>query len=146
MTWLGHVLGLDDASGYWYLWWSGIGADLGYLAVFGALIAIVRKHACHVRRCWRIGRLPIDSSAWVVCHRHHPEEPPTAADVCLGEKGSVVDGDLGHLIAWRCIEEHAFDPASLGFNRRTTFEVSDNLGDWRAPTRREFGALLPLLT
>lgn len=85
MPWLAHVLGLDSASGPWYLWWSGVCGDLSLL---GAAAVVIRRHQCHVRRCWRIGRHGIDG--YVVCRRHHPALPtraPTAADVAaLTEK------------------------------------------------------------
>lgn len=71
--WVGHVLGLDDASGPWYLLWSGIFGDV---SLFGAAIVVVRKHQCHVRRCWRVGRHP--AGQFVVCRRHHPTLPDTA--------------------------------------------------------------------
>lgn len=77
ITFLQHVMGLDDASGNWYLWWSGIGADLGML---GGAVALIRKHQCHVTKCWRLGKHQLPDTPWVVCTTHHPEEPPTAKD------------------------------------------------------------------
>lgn len=35
---LAHILGLDHANGHWYLWWSGIGSDLGEFAIAGAVL------------------------------------------------------------------------------------------------------------
>lgn len=81
MHWLNHVLGLDNGSGGWYLLWSGFGANFGELAIVGSLIAGVRHHNCHVRKCWRVGRHPVAGTAFVVCRRHHPDGAPTAADV-----------------------------------------------------------------
>lgn len=78
MTWLAHVLGIDDVSGRWYAWWSGAGSDLGELAIVGALFATVRRHTCHVRRCWRLGRHPVAGTTYVVCRRHHPDDHLTA--------------------------------------------------------------------
>lgn len=75
---LAHILGLDDASGPFYLWWSGAGADLGLI---GGAFVIVRKHQCHVRRCPRIGRHPVEGTTWTVCRRHHVDDAPTAADI-----------------------------------------------------------------
>lgn len=51
MNVLGHVLGLDNGSGRWYLWWSGIGSDLTYLAAVGVAL---RHLNCHTGRCWRL--------------------------------------------------------------------------------------------
>jgi hypothetical protein len=79
--WLAHVLGLDDASGGWYLWWSGIGSDISELALVGAVLAHVRRLNCHVHGCLRIGRHPVAGTGYVVCRRHHPDGAPTAAEV-----------------------------------------------------------------
>jgi len=68
MTWLLHVLGVDDASGRWYLFWSGAGADLGYMAIFGGFW---HKHNCHQARCWRLSRHVVDGTPW--CNKHHEE-------------------------------------------------------------------------
>lgn len=76
MLWLLHFLGVDNVSGRWYGWWSGAGSDLGELAIVGGLAAMVRRHNCHVGRCWRIGRLPIEGTPYLVCTRHHPEGAP----------------------------------------------------------------------
>jgi len=70
--WLLHVLGVDDVSGRWYGFWSGFGSDLGYA---GIIAALVRKHNCHQPRCWRIGRFPVEGTAWSACRRHHPAPP-----------------------------------------------------------------------
>jgi hypothetical protein len=65
---LAHVLGLDSASGYWYLFWSGFGGDV---AIIGALLAspVVywRHHECHEARCLRLGH-PFEGV--VKCRRH----------------------------------------------------------------------------
>lgn len=80
-AWLAHVLGLDDASGAAYLWWSGIGADLSEFALVGALLAHLRRFNCHVHGCPRLARHPVTGTGFVVCRRHHPDGAPTAADV-----------------------------------------------------------------
>ena len=80
-TWLAHVLGLDDAAGHWYLWWSGAGSDVSELAIVGALVAQVRRHNCHVKGCPRVGRFLAEGTSWRVCHKHHPTGAPSAADV-----------------------------------------------------------------
>jgi hypothetical protein len=81
MNWLLHFLGMDDLTGPYYGFWSGIGSDLGELAVVGALAGLLRKHNCHVRRCWRIGRHPVEGTLWVVCAKHHPDGAPAASDI-----------------------------------------------------------------
>ena len=74
---LEHFLGFD-MTGNWYGFWSGFGSDLSEFAIFAALIAMIRKHVCHVKGCWRIGRLPIEGTPWIVCRKHHPDPAPTA--------------------------------------------------------------------
>jgi hypothetical protein len=81
MSWLGHVLGLDDPTGPIYLAWSGFGADLGELALLAGLYQWARRHNCHVHGCWRIGRHRVGDTGIVVCRRHHPHGAPTAVDV-----------------------------------------------------------------
>ena len=51
MGWLTHILGLDDGSGRWYLWWSGMGANIGEIAIVGSLASGVRH-----RTPWRPAR------------------------------------------------------------------------------------------
>lgn len=82
MSWLAHILGLDNLSGPWYGFWSGVGSDLGEVALFGALWGIIRRHNCDVHRCWRFGILPTvrDGVQHHVCKRHHPTGAPTAQD------------------------------------------------------------------
>jgi hypothetical protein len=48
-----HVAGIDDASGRWYLFWSGIGSDLAYLSVPAVLLHHLN---CHEPGCWRPAR------------------------------------------------------------------------------------------
>jgi hypothetical protein len=70
--WVLHLAGVDDLSGRWYGFWSGVGSDLAYLGIFGTL---ARKHNCHEPRCWRIGRFPVEGTAWSACRRHSPVPP-----------------------------------------------------------------------
>lgn len=72
MHWLSHWLGLDDASGPIYLFFSGIFADLTYLSVIGGMAALVRKHQCEVHGCWRMGK-HVTEAQHTVCRHHHPE-------------------------------------------------------------------------
>lgn len=75
---LAHVLGLDDLSGHWYGFWSGIGGDASILAVPAVL---VRRHNCHAKGCPRLGRHPVAGTTFVVCRRHHPDDHPTAETI-----------------------------------------------------------------
>ena len=78
--WLSRLLGLDNGSGPAYLFWSGFGSDLSEIAGLGTIAWIFyRHHNCHVRGCWRIGRLPLEG--YVVCGRHHPRGAPEPAQL-----------------------------------------------------------------
>lgn len=81
MNWLAHILGVDNVSGRWYGWWSGAGSDVGELAIIGGLATMVRQKNCHVHKCWRLGRHPVEGTPFVVCRKHHPDDPLTAQDV-----------------------------------------------------------------
>jgi hypothetical protein len=93
LHWLDHVLGLDDGTGHWYLFWSGIGANFGEFAIVGALVATYRRHTCHVDSphfCWRPGVHPVRDSGFRTCGRHHPTVPDSItaehiADVHRGD-------------------------------------------------------------
>jgi hypothetical protein len=65
-----HDFGLDDASGAWYLFWSGIFGDV---AIFAAAVGLYRSHNCHVKGCLRIGKHKVDGTPYTVCGSHHPE-------------------------------------------------------------------------
>ena len=67
-----HVLGLDNPSGYWYLWWSGLGANLQELALFGVIFTVYRRHKCHAHGCWRLGKHLVDGTPYITCRNHHP--------------------------------------------------------------------------
>lgn len=69
IRWLLHVLGLDDGSGAWYLWWSGIVGDLALLGAIGAGFKIVN---CHAAGCWRFGFHPVSGTPYKTCRKHHP--------------------------------------------------------------------------
>ncbi len=66
-----HLLGLDNGSGMWYLFWSGIGSDIGELTLLVAAWSFIRKSNCHVHGCWRVGRHATGDAT--VCRKHHPE-------------------------------------------------------------------------
>lgn len=80
MTWLWHealrLTGSDNVSGAWYGFWSGFAGDI---PLIGGVLLLWRRHNCHVRGCWRLQWRA--HGQHVLCRRHHPSEPPTAADV-----------------------------------------------------------------
>lgn len=69
--WLMHAFGLDNLAGPVYGFWSGAGSDISELAIVGAVLGMFKRHNCHQRRCWRIGRHAVNGSPW--CDRHHQE-------------------------------------------------------------------------
>lgn len=68
--WFWTVTGLDNQDSRWYAFWSGIGGDLTELAVLAGAFTFVRRHNCHVPRCWRLGRYSVPNTPWVVCAVH----------------------------------------------------------------------------
>jgi hypothetical protein len=84
--WLAHVLGLDNLSGPFYGFWSGVGSDLGELTIIGAAASIYWRHTCHVKRCYRIGRHPVQGTPHVVCRKHHPTGEPTHEEILRQHK------------------------------------------------------------
>lgn len=80
MHWLEVMLGLRDASGPWYLWWSGFFPDV---TVFVGVVAIYRKVNCHTKGCWRLALHRVDGTPFVTCRLHHPTigEKPTAEHI-----------------------------------------------------------------
>ena len=75
MGWLAHLFGIDDLSGPFYGFWSGIGSDIQEFAIFAAVIGAYRKHTCHIKGCPRLGKHPVKDTPYVVCARHHPDVP-----------------------------------------------------------------------
>jgi hypothetical protein len=74
-----EFFGVIGESGKGYGFWSGVGSDIGELAIVGALAGLVRQRNCHVDRCWRLGRHPVEGTPHTVCRRHHPDGPLTHA-------------------------------------------------------------------
>lgn len=87
-----HFFGLDDLSGSFYGFWSGIGSDLGELAIIGAAIGLYRKHTCHVDRCWRWARHPVNGTPYTVCRRHHPAIPDVVSHEDIVVAHQIAEG------------------------------------------------------
>ena len=72
----------------------GFGANFGELTIAAALIALVRKHNCGIRRCWRLARHeytePDTGITHQLCRKHHPDHPGprqiTFAEFCEKHK------------------------------------------------------------
>lgn len=65
-----------DPDGYNFI--SGPLADITLL---GGAYAILRRHNCAVKGCFRIGRHPVAGTDHIVCRKHHPHDSPTADKV-----------------------------------------------------------------
>jgi len=68
MAGLAHYAGLTNASGPWYLWWSGIAGDLPMLGIF---VVLYRKHNCQRQGCWRVQWRKHGDALY--CRKHHPD-------------------------------------------------------------------------
>lgn len=67
--WTGSDYGFAYGQFQPYDFLSGVAG----LSIFGLLIANLRKHNCHVQRCLRIGRHPVEGTAHTVCRKHSPD-------------------------------------------------------------------------
>lgn len=100
--WLAHWMGLLNAGGPIYSFWSGIGSDVGELTLVVGVISLLRHNNCEVKPCWRLGRHKT-AAGHKVCRRHHPDGHLTAEIVakahsdahCLhsASQPAIVDGD-----------------------------------------------------
>lgn len=70
LHWLGNWMGLENASGPIYSFWSGIFGDASILAV---PFVIWRTRNCHVHGCIRLGKHPVKGTQYKVCRKHHPD-------------------------------------------------------------------------
>jgi hypothetical protein len=68
-----QFFGVVGESGKGYAFWSGVGSDLGELAIVGWLAGLIRQKNCHVDRCWRLGRHAVSGTPHTVCRKHHPD-------------------------------------------------------------------------
>lgn len=67
-----HWTGSDNVSGPEYGFWSGFGSDLTEFVTFTATpVLLYRRHNCHQKRCWRLGKYPYKH--FMYCAKHHPE-------------------------------------------------------------------------
>lgn len=65
---IGHLLGLDSASGPLYLFWSGFFGDL---TIFAAVVYHVLKHNCHQDGCFRIGKHIVNGTPYCAKHKEN---------------------------------------------------------------------------
>lgn len=67
LNWLDTWLGLGNASGGQYLWWSGFFADV---QIFAAAVIFYLHHQCSEKRCWRVAHHQVDGTHYKTCHLH----------------------------------------------------------------------------
>lgn len=72
LNWFYTWMGLSNASGPIYLWWSGFFAALGTFTLVGSAYMLVRHHNCHVVGCRKFIRTAVDPKhGWYACKEHH---------------------------------------------------------------------------
>lgn len=89
--WVEWWTGANNPSGPEYGFWSGFGSDLTEFTIIGGLVTVYRKHNCHVRGCWRVGRHPVGT--WMVCRRHNPGDAPSPDDIVREHQRLTPEGD-----------------------------------------------------
>lgn len=72
----------------YYNFFSGVGSDIGELAIIGSLWGIYKKHNCPVHGCPRLCNYDVVGTPYRACKKHHPEVPKKVtsaviADACL---------------------------------------------------------------
>lgn len=78
--WLYHPLGVCQHGATYiacrgYNFWSGIGSDIGEITLVVGLVAFYLKHTCHVSRCYRWAKHPVQGTPYTACGKHHPTVP-----------------------------------------------------------------------
>jgi hypothetical protein len=80
-----HTGSTQTLVGPYYNFWSGFGSDLGEVTLVAAIVvpsvALVRKHNCGVKGCWRLGHheYEMDGIKHTLCRVHHPYPSTTNA-------------------------------------------------------------------
>jgi hypothetical protein len=59
-------LGLSNASGSQYLFWSGFFGDV---TIFAAIFSIYFKHNCHAKGCPKIGKHLVNGTPYCTKHK-----------------------------------------------------------------------------
>lgn len=74
--WLAHWLGLLNAAGPVYSFWSGFGSDLAEFAIIGSILGLYKHHNCAVPHCprWAHERYHVEGTHLKTCHKHATAE------------------------------------------------------------------------
>jgi hypothetical protein len=90
LSWLWEALRWTwhDPDGY-----NIVSGPLADITLLGGAYAILRRHNCAVKGCWRIGRHPVAGTDHIVCRKHHPHESPSAERV-LAEHAAANRHDI----------------------------------------------------
>lgn len=68
-----RFFGVENVDSQWYAFWSGVGSDIGEVALLGVVAGAWHHHNCHEPRCWRISRHTITDADGVThgaCRKH----------------------------------------------------------------------------
>jgi hypothetical protein len=133
--WLAVHAGLNDLTGPYYGFWSGIGSDLAELTLVGAVATgayqLVRKYNCHQPRCWRVGNHPAAGGRFYLCWRHQPDNSggkPTTEIIAQLHREHVAR-EQGLLATVHQLHGHAF----AGTRTQPTPAADDHANDERRP-------------
>lgn len=78
-NWFYHALIFTWHDPWGYNFVSG---PLPNITLIAAALAILRRHNCHAKGCWRLGVHPVDGTSYIVCKKHHPRAgAPTAEHI-----------------------------------------------------------------
>lgn len=75
---IAYWLGLTNAGGTPYLFWSGIMGDLGMI---GGVAVLWRHLECHADGCHRPALHHVHGTQFKVCRGHHPTGGNSAQDI-----------------------------------------------------------------
>ncbi len=82
-----HVQDVLHPLRYWgYQFWSGIGSDIGEVAILGGVITLARHVNCHVKGCWRLGGHAVEGTPFRTCRKHHPNIPKSVTSAYIAER------------------------------------------------------------
>jgi hypothetical protein len=88
LHWVAVHTGTVNEPGPYYGFFSGVGSDLGEVALVGGMVTLVRHRNCEVHRCWRLGRHQT-AAGHRVCRRHHPTGHLTAEGVHAAHRQAI---------------------------------------------------------